>query len=160
MATGFFPVGDPTMGGVVPADIHMKCAASTDIAVGDALDLTSGYLTLANTGDAVVCVAAEAVTGKAATYPYIGVWLVDERRLFEATTATTAPAQTTIGTKIDYAVETTGAYTVDPGTTTNGDFLVYKVKKELDPAESGTLAAGDKVIGVFAHRLGDYDTNT
>ena len=69
---GFLPYSSGLYGGTVPADCRMKVAASTDVAVGDVLDIdSSGYLQLANTGDAVVAIAAEAVTGAASTYPYI-----------------------------------------------------------------------------------------
>ena len=156
---GFFPVGNPNTGGIVQADIKMKVAASTDVTVGDALDIdSSGYLQLANSGDAVVAVAAESVTGAASTYPWIPVYLVTENRLFYVATGTTAPAQTDIGEKIDISVETTGAYVVDPATTTNGDFLVLGLDYDNTPTESKTFAIGDQVIGVFAHRLADYDS--
>jgi len=112
--------------GAPPMREHMS-AASTEIKPGDPIAHDSdGYVDLASSGDSVLGVAQNHVNPGSGEHPYVHyipalkdiIWIAEN----DAT-----PQQTDIGTQIDYGTATTGAFTVDDTTTSNGDVNVLEL---------------------------------
>lgn len=126
-------------GDIISARTRIKMAASSTVAVGDALAFTSGYARRATSSDAEIkFVALEAKVTGSGENPYIRVMRTD-RVTFEADTANNT-AQTLVGTKVDL----TDHDTVNDAATTTKVFFVENVEG---------AAANKKVIGNFVMKI-------
>lgn len=143
---GFFPYGSDKFGGSIATE-QGEVTANTDISVGDALTLSSGRYALMTSGGRCDGVAAESVTGASGVTPKIAVWLPNQQ--FKVITETTAPAITHTGTLADISTETTGAYAVNPGSSSNDDFNIEGIVQKRPSNVGVTLAIGDEVYGRF-----------
>lgn len=143
---GFFPYKAETFGGSVPTRSGLA-PATTAIAVGDALTIDSnGYYALMVSGGQCDGVAASAVASGSAGQK-MEVW--PPNLIFKVATGTTAPAQTDVGELLDISVATTGAFVVDPASSTNDDFLCLGIVQKRPGNVGVTLAIGDEVYGKF-----------
>lgn len=126
-------------GDVISARTKIKMAASSTIAVGDAIDFTSGYARRATSSTTEVkYVALEAKTTGSGENPFIRVMRTD-RVIFEADTANNT-AQSLVGTKVDL----TDHDTVNDAATTTKVFYVENVVG---------AAATKKIIGNFVMKV-------
>lgn len=143
---GFFPYMTETFGGSVPTR-RGKAPATTVITVGDALTIDSNgyYALMASAGQCDGVAASSVASGSAGQL--LDVW--PPNIIFKVATETTAPAQTDVGENVDISTATTGAFVVNPGSTSNADFHVLGIVQKRPENLGVTLAAGDEVYGKF-----------
>jgi len=143
---GFYPYRKDGFGGAVTT-FKGKAPATTAIAVGDPLTVDSdGYYALMASAGQCDGVSACAIASGDAGQP-MEIWRADET--FKVATGTTAPALTDVSELLDISVATTGAFVVDPASSSNDDFYCEGIVEKRPDNKGVTLAIGDEVYGHF-----------